>query len=104
DCVYRCSIIAMSAGCRRSPIAEHNTEESNAMSAYKPIPPGTRFTRLIVLGPAEPNQNTKYKRKASLCRCDCGTTKAVENGCLRTGNTTSCGCLQHEVISIEERF
>ena len=34
-----------------------------------------------------------------LCRCECGTEKAVGGKPLRTGNTKSCGCLKAEIIS-----
>lgn len=32
------------------------------------------------------------KRKAFLCRCDCGTEKIVSKTLLKNGKTTSCGC------------
>ena len=28
-----------------------------------------------------------------ICRCECGAGKVVYGGCLRSGNTRSCGCL-----------
>jgi len=31
-----------------------------------------------------------------VCRCDCGTERAVTGTSLRTGKTLSCGCLQRE--------
>jgi len=34
-----------------------------------------------------------------LCLCDCGTTKAIDGGDLRTGHTKSCGCRQFDGIN-----
>lgn len=48
---------------------------------------GQRFGRLVVVERAE----TKW-----LCKCDCGNTKAVLGGHLRSGDIKSCGCLQNE--------
>jgi len=58
-----------------------------------PIPPGTRFTRLIIIGPAKPAPNYQHKSK---CRCDCGNEVEVKNQNLRNGTTRSCGCLKKE--------
>ena len=53
---------------------------------------GQRFGRLLVLGrSSEPGKPVRW-----LCRCDCGTEKAVLAGKLTTGNTVSCGCLVAE--------
>lgn len=49
---------------------------------------GQRFGRLEVIERAE----TKNKHKYFLCRCDCGTLKAISMSHLRTGSTQSCGC------------
>jgi hypothetical protein len=35
-----------------------------------------------------------------LCKCDCGTFTNVIAGNLRTGHTTSCGCVQSEIRRI----
>lgn len=60
----------------------------------KPIPPGTKFTRLIV-------ERTILKRRRlhSQCVCQCGTRVEVDNYQLRSGHTRSCGCLKSEVTS-----
>ena len=34
-----------------------------------------------------------------LIRCDCGTEKVVRGSCLRSGHTTSCGCLRHNKLN-----
>lgn len=55
----------------------------------KPYPEaGTRFGRLVVLGPA-PHRGSN---RASLCICDCGKTTAAVNSQLVLNRTTSCGC------------
>lgn len=55
---------------------------------------GQRFGRLVVVERAE----SKGKRTMWKCLCDCGNTKVVEAGNLKTGHTTSCGCVWQEVV------
>lgn len=50
---------------------------------------GVRFGRLVALGPAE----RRWGKILWLCQCDCGKTKVVATGGLRSGHTQSCGCL-----------
>ena len=61
----------------------------------KTIPPGTRFTSLVVIrdGPL-----TKWGTTTSICRCDCGREVHIRNASLRTGHTRSCGCLQKALL------
>jgi hypothetical protein len=33
-----------------------------------------------------------------ICRCDCGTEKAVDGATLRNGTSQSCGCLAAEIV------
>lgn len=55
---------------------------------------GQRFGRMLVLGKAsEPAVNGGSLWR---CICDCGQEKTVNSGCLRRGNTKSCGCLAAE--------
>lgn len=49
---------------------------------------GQRFGRLEVIDRAE----TKNKHRYFLCRCDCGTVKAISLTHLRAGASQSCGC------------
>lgn len=49
---------------------------------------GQRFGRLEVIERSE----TKSKHRYFLCRCDCGTVKAISLTHLRTGASRSCGC------------
>lgn len=50
---------------------------------------GQRYGKLTVLGPAE-NIGT---RTAWRCQCDCGKETVVQSNRLRSGHTSSCGCL-----------
>jgi|APGre2960657404_1045060.scaffolds.fasta_scaffold54728_2 hypothetical protein len=51
-----------------------------------------KFGRLTVIG-----QGAHIgKAKAWNCICDCGNTKLVQTGNLRSGTTVSCGCFKHE--------
>lgn len=58
---------------------------------------GKRFTRLVVISRVDDyvspsgGKHIKY-----LCRCDCGTEKAVLKEHLTSGRQKSCGCLRHE--------
>lgn len=54
---------------------------------------GQRFGRLRVLESAgSANGVSRW-----LCRCDCGNEKVVLGKDMRSGNTSSCGCLSREV-------
>lgn len=50
---------------------------------------GQRFTRWIVIAPAAAD---RHGRTRWLCRCDCGTERAVDAVNLRKGLSPSCGC------------
>lgn len=57
---------------------------------------GRRFGRWLVL------EETNERRKGSvmwLCKCDCGTVRAVSASSLKTGKSVSCGCYNKEVIT-----
>jgi len=59
---------------------------------------GQKFSRLTVLERAgsyqAPNGNTTAQW---LCKCDCGETKVIITGHLRSGSSKSCGCLRTEI-------
>lgn len=61
----------------------------------KPIEPGTRFGRLVVLSKAGKHRNgqTLYE-----CRCDCGNVKKIRKTELLHGRTKSCGCMAKEMF------
>lgn len=68
--------------------------ETAARNFSRPIEPGTRFNRLIVLEPmGSDGTYLTYK-----CRCDCGNEIVTRSNSLRTGNTQSCGCLNRERV------
>ena len=54
---------------------------------------GMVYGRLTVLRRAEP---TKDGRSRWLCRCECGTEKAIRTTKLTSGSTVSCGCHRQE--------
>jgi hypothetical protein len=56
---------------------------------------GKRYGKLIVIDLV---QASGEKRKKALCRCDCGNTKIIAISSLRSGDTTSCGCLWKKAI------
>ena len=56
---------------------------------------GRRFGRLTVM---EFYDHNKYGQPRWLCKCDCGNTKILTGSDLRSGSTSSCGCLWRERI------
>jgi hypothetical protein len=56
-----------------------------------------KFGRLTVLS-YEGKRNRIGPSHQWLCRCDCGAQKLILGNCLKTGNTTSCGCAQKEIV------
>ena len=59
-----------------------------------------RFGRLVALKKVPPPNNVKNKTKPYwLCDCDCGEQKIVSQYHLKSGNISSCGCLQKERIT-----
>jgi len=53
---------------------------------------GRKFGRLTVIRRAE----NKNGRVMWLCKCDCGNTVIADPNHLKSGHTTSCGCVQRE--------
>ena len=60
---------------------------------------GRRFGRLVAVGPL----GRKNGSVVWLCRCDCGRDAEVKSWNLKTGITSSCGCLQREVTSARSK-
>ena len=62
----------------------------------KPIQPGTRFGRLVVLRfvGIRKGHGAIYE-----CKCDCGNIKQIRRRALVIGQTQSCGCLHDELFS-----
>lgn len=57
------------------------------------LSPGSVCGALMVIEPAEPVKSGSRLRKAWTCQCACGMAKVVLDQSLRTGRTTSCGCV-----------
>lgn len=60
---------------------------------------GQKFGRLTVIK----RMPTVNKRTLWCCLCDCGNKTVVESYNLRTGHTSSCGCVQKEATSAANR-
>lgn len=58
---------------------------------------GHRFGRLLVIKKEKSISYGKTKKRAWLCKCDCGIEKVLNTGALTSGNTKSCGCLHDEL-------
>lgn len=56
---------------------------------------GFRSGKLLVI---QRVQNTPKGQARWKCRCNCGKEVLVEGSCLRSGNSTSCGCKHHRVF------
>lgn len=54
---------------------------------------GNHFGLLTILEKAPKIQNGKAMQSAFLCECQCGTKKIVAAYKLKSGRTSSCGCL-----------
>ena len=62
-----------------------------------------RYGRLVVVRETEPYVSPKGEKVRQWeCICDCGSTVAVSQSNLRTGNTNSCGCLSLERVTKHE--
>lgn len=59
---------------------------------------GQRFGRLTVIRDRGQRKNKAVVWK---CRCDCGNVAYVRAGCLKSGNTVSCGCKRREFFATE---
>lgn len=60
---------------------------------------GQKFNRLTILGVLSKgyrDANGKWTHARLLVQCDCGTVKDVAAGCVTSGGTKSCGCLDTE--------
>ena len=66
---------------------------------------GQRFSKLIVINEGEPRIEPSGKKKIRWnCRCDCGNIVLVSTDNLRSGHTTSCGCLVSRTNLAGQRF
>jgi hypothetical protein len=56
-----------------------------------PLPLGGRYGRLIICAYAGVDD---HGHRLVSCKCDCGQTRVALAGNLRTGATSSCGCIR----------
>ena len=63
--------------------------------AYKTLYDGQKFGRMTI----KQEVPKKGNRRRVLCQCDCGNEKVVDLADLKRGHTTSCGCLNKEIVS-----
>ena len=60
---------------------------------------GKTYSKLTVISITDAPKNVKNKgRKYFLCACACGNSKVVRADLLKSGNTTSCGCVRNEKL------
>lgn len=57
---------------------------------------GQTFGQLTVIGDGGTNSR---RESVWLCKCTCGNTTQVTTSKLRSGNTSSCGCLHRETVA-----
>lgn len=60
---------------------------------HPPVCPGDRFGRLVVVEREVPDHKNRERFR---CRCECGKIKTVGGSSLKSGNSSSCGCLAVE--------
>ena len=61
---------------------------------------GQKFNMLVVLKRVEDKISPSGQKYVQwLCKCECGNECIVQSTNLKTGHTTSCGCLQKQRIS-----
>jgi hypothetical protein len=58
---------------------------------------GEKFGRLLVL---YYDGQDKNRRSVWMCKCTCGSYVRVPRNRLTSGNTTSCGCYNREIVSL----
>lgn len=78
-----------SCGCLHREAAAERTRAHPLGGRSEDIAPGTVLGMLTVIGVTR----NASGRRSMLCRCECGTEKAITAASLRIGSTKSCGCL-----------
>lgn len=92
---------SQSCGCLRDDVAKENVKKAQAVK-FKKKPEdltGMDFGRLTALFPA-PRSITPQGRELTrwVCRCKCGNEIDVLSASLKSGKTTSCGCVPPDLI------
>lgn len=62
---------------------------------------GKRFGRLTIIDFV--HAKPPYRGWLWVCRCDCGNTKTLNAGDVKSGKVRSCGCLHNEVCSAKAK-
>lgn len=77
------------------------TPSTKQQDAIKDDMIGVRFGRLVVqsYSHAEKRKDCNGSRHYYNCLCDCGNTCIIERNSLRSGNTSSCGCIRSEMLA-----
>ena len=66
---------------------------------------GQRYGKLTVISEGEPRIEPSGRKKVRWnCLCDCGNTTLVAGGNLRSGHTTSCGCIVSRTNLTGQKF
>ena len=69
------------------------------MPAFKDLT-GNQYGKLQVVDRAPNQRSSRGKSKVMWnCLCECGETKVILGSGLKTGNTTSCGCVRKAMVS-----
>jgi hypothetical protein len=88
-----------SCGCLRKEIAIRNGKNSAVDIT------GERFGRLVAIKPTDKRSCSGHIKW--LFKCDCGNESIATANAVRQAHTSSCGCLQRDVVSVDitgERF
>jgi hypothetical protein len=87
-----------SCGCLRSELMKERnrgkTWTNLAPDRDTQVVPGARFGRWTAL--TLPYSEPEALSRIALCRCDCGTERAVPARALLLGRSKSCGCLRRD--------
>lgn len=62
------------------------------------LSPGDRFERVVIIERTNDKIYASCRKAQYVVACDCGTTKVVFGNNLLTGNTTSCGCRNRDIL------
>lgn len=104
-CLCDCGVIAIAVAAQLRNGNKYScgctwVESQAARSRAATIIAGTRFGRLTVGEEVDPvfYSGCGQKSRRYRCVCDCGTSVIVARNHLRSGDTTSCGCLIREKL------
>jgi hypothetical protein len=75
------------------------TYKCKEVKKMKKIEINERFGRLTVLEEVPRESRPSPTGRYYLCQCDCGNQKIVRAYNLTSGNSSSCGCLQKEIVA-----